>query len=107
MLKSCQNVYKNRVKLVDEKYTSKRDCYSKEDLRKMYHSKNQKGNIHVKRQKKNVEVRGLRLCSAKGVSVSSEYRNCHYVDRDINACVNIYNAGTSDERPAYLEKIEK
>lgn len=107
VLVACERVYEKKIKLVNEDYTSKKDCYTETDLKKLYCTKLERGAIHVLRVKKDIEVRGMRLCDSKGNSKIKEYRKTNCVDRDINACINIYKAGTSIERPVYLVKIRK
>ena len=102
VLNSCERIYENKIKLVCEDNTSKKDCYLETDLLKMYCTKKLKSDIHVKRVKNDIEIRGMRLCDTKGNSKINEYRTTTCVDRDINACLNIYKAGSVLIRPDYL-----
>lgn len=102
VLKACRQVYE-RVYLVNEDNTTKKDAYTEEDLRKLYRRRDDKGLLSPNRSRGWVEVRGLRLCSAKGSRVSMRHRKTTCVDRDLNACINLFKAACSGgKRPPYL-----
>jgi transposase len=107
VLYRCQRVFP--TVLIPENNTTKCCAQCGCHLRKLYSANDAKGCLlpfQIKKKGiKKVEIRGLRLCMNRGCSLWSD-RSCPYVDRDLNAAVNIFVAAMAREELAYLRQGE-